>query len=370
MPNSRWLWKARLSPLSLLLPLALHGASAQAQPGDVAPPEPVLRMTWESDDPSCRGDEVTARALRQVSPGVVPRPLRAQVEVRREGEQWFVRLQTESGELSGRRMLRADSCREIQQAIALLLAMAMESKGDVMPPVTVAPEAPPPAPASAPGPAPVTPPPAPPPLPPATPEMLDAPPAVEGRERPAVGFGMFARLDGKAALGLMPGLGLGAGVAVGIRLGDVDLGLSGALWPETRAQVLDRPGRVSVARQSVGLRGCWSAWRESDWVLAPCLAPELTYFRYVSDGVAQTERGRDGPLVSVTGAVDLRYELIGGRLSLLLSPGVTWERKQPFQIRLNDGPTTAGMPATTETVEVYKTTGIAPRLELGVDARF
>jgi hypothetical protein len=366
MPNSCCLWKARLSPLALALPFALHGASAWAQPRDVAPPEPALRMTWESDDPTCNGDEVTARALRLVTPGVVPRPLRARVDVRREGEQWFVRLQTESGELSGRRMLRADSCHEIQQAIALLLAMAMESKGDVLPPEPAAPEAPPPPPASVPEPTVVVPP------PPAraAPEVADTTPAVTPRESAGIGVGGFVRLDGKAALGLMPGLGLGVGVAVGIRLGEVDLGVSGAFWPETRAQVLEGPGRLSVARQSLGLRGCWNVWHPSGWVIAPCLAPELTYFRYVSEELVETQSGRADPLLSVTGAVDIRYDLARGWLSLLLSPGLTWERKQPFELRLNPEPMTPAMPADPETVEVYKTTGIAPRIEVGVDARF
>jgi hypothetical protein len=364
MPNSCWLWRARLSLLALGLPFAFLGESAWAQPRDVAPPEPALRMTWESDDPSCDGDEVTTRALRLVTPGVVPRPLRAHVVVRREGEQWLVRLQTESGELSGRRMLRADSCHEIQQAIALLLAMAMESKGDVMPPEAAAPEVPAAPPAIPPEPAVV------PPRAPAAPDVADATPPAEPGGQTGVDIGWFARLDGKAALGLMPGLGLGAGVAAGVRIGAVDVGVSGAFWPETRAQVLDRPGRLSVARQSVGLRGCWNAWNESGWVIAPCLAPELTYLRYVTDQVAETQRGRDGPLLSITGAVDVRYELARGWLSLLLSPGLTWERQQPFEIRLNDEPTTPGMPTATERVEVYKTTGIAPRLEVGVDARF
>jgi hypothetical protein len=288
------------------------------------------------------------------------------VEVRREGEQWLVRLQTQSGELSGRRLLRADSCHEIQQAIALLLAMAMESKGDVMPPEAAAPEAPPPPPASAPEPPVVTPP------PPAraTPEAREPVRAAEPSARAGVDIGWFARLDGKAALGLMPGLGLGLGVAVGVRLGEVDLGVTGAFWPGTRAQVLEGPGRVNVTRQSIGLRGCWNVWRDSGWVIAPCLAPELTYFRYVSEELAETERGRGDPLLSITGAVDVRYELARGWLSLIVSPGLTWEKKQPFELGLNDEPMTTAMPTAPETVEVYKTTGIGPRLEVGLDARF
>jgi hypothetical protein len=183
------------------------------------------------------------------------------------------------------------------------------------------------------------------------------------------GLGVFVRLDGKAALGLMPGLGLGAGVTAGIRLGPIDVGVSGAFWPETSQQVSNR-GSVNVARQSIGLRGCWNAWHPGPWRIAPCLAPELTYFRYVSEAVTEAERGTDGPLPSVTGAVDIRYELVDDRLSLLVSPGLTWEQQQPFQIRLDSRPIGTAAPTSLEPIEIYKTTGIAPRFEVGMDARF
>jgi hypothetical protein len=302
---------------------------------------------------------VSARALHLVTPGVVPRPLRARVEVRREAEQWLVRLQTESGDLSGRRILRAESCAELERAIALLLAMTMESKGDVLPPdLPATPVEPPPAEA----PPPALAPPSAAPLE-ATPPIVDAKPQAPEAERRGIELGWFARLDGKAATGLKPGLGLGMGLVVGIRLGDVDIGASGAFWPETDAQVLDREGRVGVSRQDVGIRMCWNAWRIGGLVLAPCLNPELTFFRYVSESVIETRRGTKRPLPSLSGAADIRYELIDRRLSLLLSPGVTWQRPQPFEILL-------GVEPDGERQKVYTTTGFAPRLEVGVDARF
>jgi hypothetical protein len=349
---------ARLRSAPLLLLTALVGPSAQAQPRDEAPAEPALRMTWESDDPACSGDDVTARALHLITPGVVPRPLRARVQVRREAEQWLVRLQTESGEHSGRRILRAESCAELQQAIALLLAMTMESKGDVLPPELPAPVQPAPA--------------APPPLvqPPSAPPDERAPEIVDitptaASDRGGVDVGWFARLDGKAASGLQPGLAFGVGITAGLRFGDLDVGASGAFWPETRAQVLEREGSVSVTRQSVGLRACWNAWRAGGLVLAPCLAPELTFFRYVSENLIETKRGTAGPLAGITAAADVRYELVDHRLSLLLSPGITWEKPQPFEIHLEGEPAADGEPT-----EVYKTKGFGARLELGVDARF
>jgi hypothetical protein len=367
MPIFRWLRATRLSA-ALWLPMSFFmGPNVWAQPRDMGPVEPALRMTWESDDPACSGENVSTRALRLVSPGIVPRPLRARVEVHREAEQWRVRLQTESGEQSGRRMLRADSCAELEHAIALLLAMTMESKGDVLPPEPSAAPATPPAPPEPAAPA------APPPLvvpasvEPATltTEIHDSAPHTAEDGEGSASVGWFARLDAKAAAGLKPGLGLGAGVAAGVRIGAVDVGVGAAFWPDTRARVLDRPGSVSVTRQNIGLRACWNIWRGAGFVLAPCLVPELTYFRYVSEDVLSTRRGTAGPLPSVTAAADVRYELIERHLALLLSPGLTWEKQQPFQITLANEP-----PSDREIAEIYKTRGFSPRLEIGVDARF
>jgi hypothetical protein len=362
MPRFRRLHAARFCS-ALLLPsvgLVSQSAQAQEQPHDGTPAEPALSLTWDSDDPTCNGDDVGARALRLVTPGVLPRPLRARVDVRREGAEWLVRLQTESGEHSGRRILRAESCAELRQAIALLLAMTMESKGDMLPPDAPLPSAEPPA-AAAP-PALVKPPSAP---SESEPGFLDSAPGEVASDSGGVDFGWFARLDGKAATGLKPGLGLGVGITAGIRIGDVDAGVSATFWPVTRAQVLDRDGRVSVARQNVGLCACWNVWRIGGLVLAPCLAPELTFFRYVSEAVNDTRSGTRGPLASLTATADVRYELIDDRVSLLIGPGVTWEKVQPFQILLRDEPAVEG-----QTSEVYKTKGFSPRLEIGVDARF
>lgn len=337
--------------------------SAQA-PSVLAVGEPPLRVTWDSDDPACSGDDVSARALHMVGPGVVPRPLRANVEVRHEGAEWRVRLQTQSGNQSGRRILRAESCDELRQAIALLLAMAMESRGDVLPPDPPPPAAPEPAPS--------------PPIVVPTPAEPTEPardrPGDEGKETSnrGPGIGWFVRLDGKAAHGLTPGLGLGAGVTAGIRVGDVDVGVSAAYWTSSRADASDRPGYINLSRQDIGLRACWNVWRLGGLTLAPCIAPELTFFRWESKQVWEPEADIAGPLTSVTAGIDLRYALVADRVSILLSPGLTLERVQPFEIRLRPDGSPANQPSTVppEPVEIYRTERFGPRLELGVDARF
>lgn len=331
-------------------------------------------MTWDSDDPACSGDDVSARALRTISPGVVPRPLRARVEVRRDGDHWLVRLQTESGDQSGRRILRADSCSDLQQAIALLLAMAMESRSDVLPPPIPAP--PPiiePAPAAT---APAATPPAvvPPPVAPPASDEVGGDQSTEdgdpGAESSGSSFGWLVRLDGRAAHGLKPGLGLGVGVTAGIRVGAFDFGASGAHWPSTSARAADRTGYMSLTRQEISLRGCWNAVRAAAFTLAPCIAPGLAFFQYETKQVRRPATGKEGPLPNATASVDLRYSFFSDTLALVASPGLTLEQSQPFVLRLDDpGPAdpSADMPPP---LPVYSTERFSPRLEVGLDARF
>jgi hypothetical protein len=315
-------------------------------------------MIWESDDPACSGDDVSARALQMVTPGVTVRPLRAIVQVQRDDDHWLVRMQTESGDQSGQRILRAESCKELQEAIALLLAMAMESKSDILPL-----EPPAPAPPAEPVPAPVA-------APPAPTDSRDERPAADGVAT-GIPLGWFARLEGKAAGGLKPGLGLGAGVSAGVRLGSFDVGVGAAYWPESRKPAPERAGFVDIARKSLALHLCWNAWRAGALVLAPCLSPGAVVFAYQSTGLRRTVGARSKPLPTVTAAVDLRYELFDGSFSFLLRPALTWERRQPFQIELTDEPLPAdGPPPVTFREEIYKTSGFGPGVEIGVDARF
>jgi hypothetical protein len=186
-----------------------------------------------------------------------------------------------------------------------------------------------------------------------------------------LGMGWFVRLDGKAAYGLKPGLGLGVGVTAGVRVGDFDVGASAAHWPTSRARAPDRRGYMDLSRQDVGLRVCWNAWRAGDLTLAPCAAPELTFFHYETKQVRIPASDTLGPYPSVTASVDVRYALVADRVSLLISPGLTLGRVRPFAFVLDDGSPAAEPPSSEpETEEFYRTMGFGPRLELGVDARF
>jgi hypothetical protein len=184
-------------------------------------------------------------------------------------------------------------------------------------------------------------------------------------------MGWFLRLDGKAAYRLKPGLGLGVGITAGLRIGDLDIGASAAHWPSTRAQSATRPGYLELSRQDVSLRACWNVWHGGGFTLAPCVAPELTFFHYESKQVRIPRSATKGPYPNVTAAVDLRYALFGERFSVLVSPGVTFDRARPFGLALDDErPADAPPDPDLPMEEVYRTGRFGPRLELGVDARF
>jgi hypothetical protein len=341
------------------LAIAVGGLLLTAQPAAGAPgaevagasPSP-LALTWVSSDPSCEGASVAAHALESVAHGVTPRPTEAHANVGREGEHWVVELETRSESKLGRRTLRGESCEEIQRAIALLLAMIMESEAKATPPAAVL--APPP---------PVAPrPPEPPPSAspdPRSPER-DAPPEHPAASPAPTGFGFLIRTEGTAALGVQPGLGFGAGGSIGAALGPFELLVSGAFWPASRVAIFDRDGSLEVTRKMLGVAACYQLWSVGRLRAGPCLSGELAWLEWRSLGLRATDSGEKNQLGSLTALLDLRLELFGP-VFLSITPGATWERPQPFRASTcqNCTPT-----------EVFQTWSIAPRLGAGVGARF
>jgi hypothetical protein len=360
---------------ALMLGVSRASAQPATPPPDPAPARAPLRVLWTSEDPSCDGGDVAAHALRLVSPGVAPSPLTARVQVQ-HADKWLVQLETESGDQRGRRTLRAESCEEIEQAIALLLAMTMEARGELPGPAEAPPEAVTPAPVPSPAPPPEAPPAeaaaaAPPPSP-VPPELDNEEPAPAEEARSGLAIGWFARAGGKGGKGLQPGYAWGASLGLGIRLGDVDIGVEGQYWPQTRQGLPDQgsDAEILVGRENAGLSVCWNLVRVGHFVAAPCVAPQVTLFAFDSRGLDEVNEADVPPLFGVATAADARYELLGGRLSVLLSLGLEWEKKQPFQIELKDPEGTAAGVPDPRFVEIYRTTGVGSRLEVGIDARF
>ncbi len=337
-----------------------------------------LKLSWSSTEASCDGASVAAKALQMVAPGVMLRPVEARAEVSRIGDEWVVHLEAGHGEQLGRRILRGGSCHEIQQAISLLLAMIMESREEpATAPLPAEPaSAPPPIAPTAPSTSSTRPSVAP--TAPAAPSVAaatafptpssavaDTPPPSEMPAQSASGLDIHGllRIGVAAGYGLKPGLTTGFGGSAGLTLGKLDVGAGITHWPATEASVLGGPGRLAITRQNLGLRACWAVWRAGGFSFAPCLAPELTLFRFESLELLEDAKGTTRPLVTLTSAAELRYEL-AHRFTVWLAPGVSWETRQPFEVTLDCA--TPPCPA----IEVYRTDGVGSRLEIGVDARF
>jgi hypothetical protein len=336
----------RCSAIGSLLALALFGASRAyaATAGAEANVDP-LDLTWVSPDPSCDGASVRVRALQLLPAGVAPRSLHARADLSRDGHEWLVQLETHSENNTGRRVLRGSSCKEIQEAIALLLAMILEaeSRSEQAP-------ASPPAPPSAPPPPPPTP----------EPVIEPAPPPPS----PVRHLGWLLRAEGSAAYGLQPRLGLGIGGVIGASWDDFEFGVGASYWPVTREHAFDGTATLEIARENFTLNGCYRLWRWGRFDLAPCLAPGLTLVRWRSKGIDVPRYGATGTRPSLYGALDFRFRLFQP-LFLALGPGLNWEQSVPFGTGKADN---CGEQC--RVVTVFRTWGLSPRLTAAIGASF
>jgi hypothetical protein len=358
------LWRSVLG-ISLALGVlssSVARAKANGEPSDEPAPSSPLDLTWVSPDPSCEGGAVAARALELVPRGVSPTPLNARAELSRSGSDWIVELTTHGENTAGRRVLRGSSCQEIQQAIALLLAMILEAESKPAPSRAAEPRAPSPAPPVQ------SPPPAwrePPPGPSDAPVQ---PVPTGGRES----LEWLLRIEGSSGVGWQPGLRFGTdwNAGLGLALGGTasvvwkgwELGMSGAYWPVTSSKAFDGRASLQMSRGELGLLGCRVLWQGSRLGLAPCLGGGVSIVPWRSSGLDVS--GQDTVWFGMLSAyLDLRVRL-SGWLFLLASPGVAWERPQAF------GTHASNNCANCVRATLFQAWALEPRLKLGVGASF
>lgn len=324
----------------LVVTAAGAAASAPAPPVESASP---LELEWQSHDPGCDAENVTELVLSSLGTSTQPRHVAATAHVRRDGSDWVVQLDTRSSMHTGRRVLRSPSCADLRQALALLLAMIVESEAE--------------------------------------PNSVELPAEAEGSAaseelRPVSDTATdergvllaIAQAGGSYGFGFQPETSWGFSGGAGLAWRSLEATVRFTHWPTTRAFVENSEGHIELTRNNVALALCGSL-EPIDWLsVVPCLAPGVTFFdSHAVDTLAPL--GKVKPLVGLNAMLDVRYWLPGQHVFLSVGSGVVWEKRQPFRIHrtCEDGAPPQCM-AYDDTV--YESPGIGGSFALAIGARF
>ncbi len=244
--------------LALLAPLAVGGAALAAEPAGADPALPANpQIEWRAADTECSGQSVRQRMAPLVQPSPRHRPMRAVARLARVGGRLELELTTLSEGHEGRRTIQGDTCEELEQAVALVLAMALESAA--VPAVTPPPESPPPE-----SPPPESPPPEPPPA--------EAPPPDPPVPEPD-DFWVLAEGSALLRLRSLPGIGVGAGARLGVQWGLAEVTIAGG-WAAGKTTVsIPQPStRLNATLLEASLSACGWLLEPGPVSLGPCIA--------------------------------------------------------------------------------------------------
>jgi hypothetical protein len=178
-----------------------------------------LTLDWQAPDGCPTGPSVT-RAVEKLITEPPPRVLEASATITKQGERWAAEIRTSRGE----RRLDGESCRAVAEAVAMVLALAIDPNASPNAAAFAAfdePDSPAPAPES-PAPAPRAPAPrAPAPASTTSSRPSDRPtsPTEASRERDDDALGVLAALFAVGELGMLPQPTLGAALGVGVGAG-------------------------------------------------------------------------------------------------------------------------------------------------------
>ena len=275
----------------VLVPCLLGGALLLPAIG--AGDEP-LELAWDAPKGCPTQPEVLAEVARIVGTGEVRRNLRAEAQVTQREGRWVVTLRTVQGGGEGERTLEGRTCKAVSSAVALVLALTLQTEAiEAPPPSASASSSAPPASSSAP-------------LPSASASI--APPPSASVAPPRTPLALVMRASGGVALGTVPGAGGLASVGGGLRWKRFQVGASFTYVAETSQAIASRPaagGQFSLLAASltaclapVAGEGAFEVWGcvggEGEWMLAraygvttpneaaygwfaPILVPRLAY---------------------------------------------------------------------------------------------
>jgi hypothetical protein len=259
--------------------LATGSAAAQT-------PSAGLVLRWRAPRGCPSEGEVIAAVTRLLGrPVEDPSPRRVAVaRIRRARRGWSLRITVSTGATRRHRALAGDTCDEVSEAAALVLALAID------PDVAARPAGPPDPPPTPPPAVSIAPPSAPPTAPPPAPAPPAIPPSTPPRVAPSLRG--FARLEALGDLGAQPALTWGATLVVGLSVRAFRAELSATYFGPQRALV--RPGDPTqggdISLVAGSLRGCLAA-PIGPVDLGGCAGAELGVQSGAAFGVNRPSRG-------------------------------------------------------------------------------
>ena len=330
-----------MAGLGAAAPMWLASGRARAQE------PPRVELLWTAD-PSCpSGDAVVAAVDALVRGSPAKDLIVARAEVTHPGS-WRLLLETRAGARVGKRTVAADTCEQLADATALILALMIDPSAAlkrpepiaplprVEPPPVAAPPTAPALPAASPVPEPVTP----------------LPAAPSRGPLPELAVAVTAVAD----VGTLPGPALGVGAGGGLLVGPYRFNTDITYFPTRTGRLATLPAAggefTLVAAALVACRSMVTAWRASAGL---CLGAELDVVLAKGFGVTFPESGsaRWGALLG-GGLVDV--PLAGPLAAELRVMGVIPFARPPFFFD--------------DIGTIYRPTVVGLRLGLGLTAHF
>jgi hypothetical protein len=269
--------------------------------------QPRLSLRWNAPD-ACPDDATLVRRVEEelAQPLAEARQQSLSISAHVAGDSsggFAAKLRFSGPNGVEERFLEHPDCAKLADAVALVMALAIDpervkARQDAMAPAPFAtgPSA---------APSPVLPPSAPPPIPAPRPANETNPSTAAHSTRRA--WVVELAVLGFAGAGALPSVGPGLGIGASARAQHVELGLVGRYWfssVQPVPGVEDADVRVTLA--SFGLRGCAVPWLVT-WQLSGCLGAELGDLWGAGEGAVEQPRTRHALLPSLSAGLALRY---------------------------------------------------------------
>lgn len=316
--------------------LIAGGLAAAPRAAAAAPADPAIELRWEAPPDCPDRSKIDADLARFLAHGsrADDGPVVIDAKVRRTGDKLELALSVHSSAGAIDKTMRADDCKVLASAVALVVAVLLDPAAVVEtverervapppPPVVVAPPAPAPAPVE--------------PAPPPPKERRKL--SIQGVARPFVA----------GSYGPLPHFGVAVGGLLGVRIGPGRIEVH-AIWeaPQTaHASGVDAGARLDL--WAVGPRGCYAPrWRTLE--VPVCAGAEIGSMRGDGIGLSVSRRAR-ATWAAVTGGaallwVPLRWIAVGGgvdgvvaltRPSFVIDDVGTVHRPRPAGVRIHAG---------------------------------